>query len=442
MTNNCPRTRVLVAGCSYAGIATVVNLLDLCLGKPARGAPHKVPHELAVKGVPVDIHIVDERDGYLKVHLIGCPLAFASNDAAPKMWVRFEDVPALQHRNVRWTQGSVIKLDADRRVAHVKHSASGELVEYAYDYFVAATGLRRQYPIVPQTLTRKCYLAETGDHIETVKGASEGVVVIGGGAVGIEMAAELKLTQPKVKVTLVQSRDKLLSAEALPDEFKAAALGALQEMDVEVVLGRGRVMETSTVEEDDGSSVQILTLGDGTVLTASHVINAVSTQIPVTSYLPPSVLDNGGLVKINENLRFLDQGKSRRHYAIGDIVAWSGIKRCGAAMHMGFLAAQNLHQQMLSEREGIAPDFVTYPEVPPMIALAIGRKAATYAPAEGVHCGAEQMRIFFGDDLGFTGCWNHLKLSEPADGTGVSTYVALPQTAPYREMQQQSAVTA
>lgn len=59
-----PRTRVLVAGCAYGGIAVVVNLLDLCLGKPARGAPNKVPHELALKGVPIDIHIVDERDGY------------------------------------------------------------------------------------------------------------------------------------------------------------------------------------------------------------------------------------------------------------------------------------------------------------------------------------------------------------------------------------------
>lgn len=311
------RTKVLVAGCSYGGMALVVNLLDLCLGKPARGAPHKVPHELALKGVPVDIHIVDERDGYCKllhfdivmkflltfllvVHLIGCPLAFASNDAAPKMWVRFEDIPALQHPNVRWSQGSITKLDADRHVAQVKDSKSGEIVEHDYDYFIAATGLRRQYPVVPQELTRKLYLDETSRHFKAVKAAKEGVVVIGGGAVGIEMAAELKLTQPEAKVTLVQSREKLLSAEPLPDEFKETALTALKEMDVEVVLGRGRVINTETVKAEDGTSVQRLTLGDGTQLTASHVINAVSTQIPVTSYLPQSVLDSENLVKIND----------------------------------------------------------------------------------------------------------------------------------------------
>lgn len=56
--------KVLVAGCAYGGIATVVNLLDLCLGKSPRGSPNEVPHQAALPGIPVDIHVVDERDGY------------------------------------------------------------------------------------------------------------------------------------------------------------------------------------------------------------------------------------------------------------------------------------------------------------------------------------------------------------------------------------------
>lgn len=63
MNGNTP-IRVLIAGCAYGGIATVVNLLDLCLGKSPRGSPNEVPCEAALKGIEVDIHIVDERDGY------------------------------------------------------------------------------------------------------------------------------------------------------------------------------------------------------------------------------------------------------------------------------------------------------------------------------------------------------------------------------------------
>lgn len=74
-------------------------------------------------------------------------------------------------------------------------------------------------------------------------------------------------------------------------------------------------------------------------------------------------------------------------------------------MYMGFLAAENMHKQMLYERENIEPDFNEFPEVPPMIALAIGKKAATYGPAIGMKCSEEQMKSFFGDDLGFTGAY-------------------------------------
>jgi len=53
----------------------------------------------------------------------------------------------------------------------------------------------------------------------TLKDVAQGVVVIGGGAVGVEIATELKVVMPDLKVTLVHSRNRLLSSEPLPDEF-------------------------------------------------------------------------------------------------------------------------------------------------------------------------------------------------------------------------------
>lgn len=58
--------RVLIAGGAYAGVSAAVNLLDLSLGRPARLEPDKVPAEEARNGVPIEIYIVDERDGYCK----------------------------------------------------------------------------------------------------------------------------------------------------------------------------------------------------------------------------------------------------------------------------------------------------------------------------------------------------------------------------------------
>ncbi len=51
----------------------------------------------------------------------------------------------------------------------------------SYDYLICATGYRRIWPTVPQSLDRKSYLAEAQGHIDHVKAAEHGVIVIGGG---------------------------------------------------------------------------------------------------------------------------------------------------------------------------------------------------------------------------------------------------------------------
>lgn len=71
-------------------------------------------------------------------------------------------------------------------------------------------------------------------------------------------------------------------------------------------------------------------------------------------------------------------------------------------MAMGFNAATNIHQQILEKLTGKEPKFVEFPEVPPMIGLAIGKKAVSYSPGEGTDSGEHVMKMFFGDDLGFT----------------------------------------
>lgn len=63
MANTSP-IRVLIAGCSYGGISAVVNLIDLCQGKRTRYETERQPHAAALGGFELDVHIVDERDGY------------------------------------------------------------------------------------------------------------------------------------------------------------------------------------------------------------------------------------------------------------------------------------------------------------------------------------------------------------------------------------------
>ena len=114
-------------------------------------------------------------------HLIGSPLAFASRDYAAKAWRKFADIPALQTPQVRCVQGSCTAVDPQRKQATIRETGTDRQFELAYDYLIAASGLRRVWPTVPQALRREEYLSEVTAHIQRTENAQDGVVVIGGG---------------------------------------------------------------------------------------------------------------------------------------------------------------------------------------------------------------------------------------------------------------------
>lgn len=69
---------------------------------------------------------------------------------------------------------------------------------------------------------------------------------------------------------------------------------------------------------------------------------------------------------------------------------------------MGYLAAVNIHQLLEKRVSGSVPEFVKLDEIPPMIGLAVGKKAVAYWPEGGTSSGEDVMDAFFGNDLGFT----------------------------------------
>ncbi|GIK04994.1 hypothetical protein Aspvir_009093 [Aspergillus viridinutans] len=405
------RFRVLIAGASYGGLSAALTLLDLSRGQVARfnyDSEIKPPQH----HIPVDITLVDEKDGFY--HLIGSPRALVDEQYASDTWTRFADIKALQSPHVRFIRGSVSAIDCQRKTATILDSVSKTSREEGYDFFIAGTGLQRVFPTVPQSRTREEFLAEVRENTADVVNARQGVVVVGGGAVGTEMATEIKLLYPQLHVTLIHSRDRLLSAEPLPDDFKDRVGAVIRETGVELILGQ-RVVGTAAVEGKTGR-VWSLTLADGRVIKAGHVLSAVSRCTPTSSYLPSQALDDEGHVKIQPLLQFPSTiPNASQHFAVGDLAAWSGIKRCGAAMHMGHYAGYNIHQLMLAECIASKPVFQELQEIPPMIGLCLGRTAVSYQPVDGVKDGEDILASMFGDDMAYKVCWNYMRLSEPWD---------------------------
>lgn len=73
-------------------------------------------------------------------------------------------------------------------------------------------------------------------------------------------------------------------------------------------------------------------------------------------------------------------------------------------MHQGLHTAVNIHQKILaSQNNSTKPQYKDLDSnVPPVMGLAVGKKAASYVPASGVGAGEDVLKMFFGNDLGFT----------------------------------------
>ena len=299
------------------------------------------------------------------------------------------------------------QLDCANKVATIIN-VGGEASTLEYDYAICCSGLRRDHPTVPQSLNKVKYLAECKEHIDSVRAVDESIVIIGGGAVGVEMASELKLCHPDKSIKLVHSHSTILNSEPLPEEFKAKALELLIESGVEPILSERVVDYKPDSPKDKGFTV---TLKSGKTLRAGKVVWALSHQRPTSTYLPKEAVNEEGYVSVTKHLSLLDTvPNAAQHFVAGDMAKWSGIKRCGAAMAMAHIAVVNMHQQMLAAEAGRESKLVEAPEVPPMIALAVGKKAATFHAGD-IQTGEDMLKGAFGDDLGLSICWKYMQLA-------------------------------
>jgi NADH dehydrogenase FAD-containing subunit len=226
---------------------------------------------------------------------MGAPLVQTSSTFASESWLRFEEIPALKQSNFRIVQGKVSALDASGRSLNYV-SSDGTTRRLEYDYAVLATGKRRSWPVAPRAYSKAAFLLESKLQLTSLSRARR-IAVVGGGAVGVEMAAEIKRTWPESLVTLVQSRSTLLSSEPLPAEFKETTLKMLEEAGVQVRLCC-RINDTrKIVKAGSDQPMWEARLSNGDVLLYDELVDTISRVKP-ESYVPSSFLTESGKFQV------------------------------------------------------------------------------------------------------------------------------------------------
>ncbi|ETI38521.1 hypothetical protein F443_15769 [Phytophthora nicotianae P1569] len=266
--------------------------------------------------------IVLEKNSYF-YHVIGAPRAYVDGDYTNKMFIPYDNaIPKHAAKFVRIVRGVATHISADTNEVsyHLigtddKESETTEKLKF--DYLVLATGSTYSVPIKPdnrdyaRSATEK-KLQEVRGHIER----AEKVLVVGGGAVGCEVAAEIKVKYPSKSVTIVDANKQLISGSNLRDKFYSYLNASLEKLGVKVVLGErlterltGNGFEQRTLRTDKGteieSDIQLLCGGFRPVAT-------------LVQEMDPSLVTDQGFVKVNEKLQ-LEGSKYRSIFALGDM---------------------------------------------------------------------------------------------------------------------------
>jgi dihydrolipoamide dehydrogenase len=235
---------------------------------------------------------------------IDVPAALARRDFMTSSWDDAGQLPWLEDKRIDLVRGTA-RLDGDRCVVV---DSPGRLRRLRADLAVVlATGTTAAVPPIPG-------LDQVGawDNREAtaVKEVPERLLVLGGGAVGAEMAQAFRRLGTR-ELTLVEAAPRLLAREEpFAGEELAAALSA------EGVTVRTGVSVIDVRRE--GRDVTA-TLSDGSTAAADEILVAVGRRAKTADVGLESVgLTPGGFVTVDDQLRAVDADGDWL-YAVGDV---------------------------------------------------------------------------------------------------------------------------
>lgn len=248
-------------------------------------AGHKIAYLLQDS---LDVTLVDPKN-YLEV-----PMALPRLLVEPTgllAQISYSDfLPRVAH-----LQGKAVSIAANSLVVET----DANRITLPFDLAVVATGSRYIEPLIkaelPDQEDRQAQIYCAHHNLKSARS----VVIVGGGPVGVEIAAELRESTPHLDVTLVHAAGKLL--ETGPTNFGDWALERLHNMGAKVWLNDAVILPAVGNQPLDGKVVT----KTGRTVSADIIIWATGTR-PNTEFLAqswPHLVQENGLLKTDDYLR-------------------------------------------------------------------------------------------------------------------------------------------
>ncbi|KAI0775568.1 FAD/NAD-P-binding domain-containing protein [Trametes elegans] len=225
--------------------------------------------------------------------------------------------------------------------------------------------------------------AEVRAHINSWRNKFEKanhVVIVGGGAVGIEIAGEIKDIWPKKKVTIVHSEPQLIN-DTYPEKFRKDIERRARLRGIDFILG-------DKLDIPPEGTVGVTTQKGKQIPDADLVVPAFGSQpnAGFVSTLGEGVVTPHGTVRVNE---YLEVPGHPGVFAAGDIIDWKEQKQAAKARTHAAVVSANV----LAYLQG-KPPAKKYKGSPELIVIPLGKSG-----------GAGYLGILWGIMLGDTLTW-------------------------------------
>jgi NADH dehydrogenase FAD-containing subunit len=295
-----------------------------------------------------DVVLIEEKDAF--VHNVASLRALVEPAFLPSIFLPYDRLLTRGH------------VEHDRAIAVGPKRvvlASGKTIDA--DYVVLATGSTYPFPAkVDDTGTAAALDRYRAAYDELVP--ARHALLVGAGAVGIELAGEIKSKWPDKAVTLLDADDDVLHSEFRQD-LRAELRAQLVELGVELVLGVGLRALPDTAETRRGEFT--VTTNDDQPITADIWFRCFGVS-PVSDYLDAELAPArraDGFVTVGPALQVAGYDNV---FAIGD-VSTADAKMAGRAGRQGHLVAENIRKLIAGDT-----DLTPYEPVEPAIIVPIG----------------------------------------------------------------------
>ena len=220
--------------------------------------------------------------------------------------------------DIEFIHGTVEMIDRTTKKIQIKHS-DGEIISLDYSYLVLATGSRPFYPSISgvgsefDSMRGMRSLEDSAHIIDCAKTCSENdnIVVVGGGVLGLELAASLRDQFKQIRITLIV-REPRIGFRFLDSKASTLLHKKFEEKKISILLNE-TVQRVEKVSSAQGSNKYKISTISGTQVDCSFVFYCTGVQSE------SDLAKNSGL-EVNQGILVNDylQTSDPDIYAIGD----------------------------------------------------------------------------------------------------------------------------